>query len=101
MCIRDRGIHRFFPGNIFVYADFVQPTSVGNIDAQILRSFSPKPNVNKYTSQIFDFKEGKMLNVNLMDQVRFKLRTDWGTPVEFVDLNAQISLILAIQNRKG
>ena len=89
-------INKYLPTNIFIYSDQVHPTALGNLEAQILKCFTPSPSLNKYSQLTFDYNENKLLNNTLIDMMHFKLRTDYGTPVDFLHMDDEITLSLCI-----
>ena len=89
-------VNKFFPTNLILYSDVVRPTAVGNIEAQVMKAFTPSPSINKYSQIYFDYNENKLLNTTLIDMMHFKLRTDYGEPVDFMYMNDEITLSLCI-----
>lgn len=89
-------INKYLPTNVFLYCDIVRPTAVGNFEAQVLKCFTPIPTSNKYSQIDFDFHENKLLNTTLIDLIHFKLRTDYGHPVDFLKSDDEIMLSITI-----
>lgn len=95
-------IDKFLPSTILLYCDLARPTAIGNLEAQILKSFTPTPSLNKYSQLVFDYNESKLLNTTLIDMMHFKLRTDYGTPIDFLHMDDEITLSLCIvENNEG
>lgn len=90
-------ITRLIPKNIYLYCDVVQTSLVGDKSLQVIKTFCPEPSNNsKYSRLEFNFKEFKILNTRVLDTIEFKVRSDFGSKIEFLNPDDNIFLFLEI-----
>ena len=93
-------ITRLIPKNILLYCSSVRSSLVGDKSLQVIKTFAPEPNnESKYSRQEFNFKEFKILNTSVLDTMNFKVRSDFGSEIEFLDQNDDIWVDLEIHEK--
>lgn len=93
-------ITRLIPKNVFLYCDSIRSSLVGDRSLQVIKTFSPEPNnESKYTPHEFNFKEFKILNTRVLDTMQFKVRSDFGSKIEFLNPNDNIFVSLEIHEK--